>query len=174
MCCQLSRLLPETAVIEKVKEYNLWVGDVRVTNRNKNDIMNDGGKVKFDPETGTLTLDDPEIIGKYKFSMIYTEIDLTLKGSYHMPVDVYETNCAVRVDAEKDLTLTLDGNDMVNNRDSVILDRYIANWVGYDTRITNMKAADLNRDGVVNNRDAIILDRYVAVWDGYDKYIIKV
>ena len=68
----------------------------------------------------------------------------------------------------------VDGNDMVNNRDSVILDRYIANWVGYDTRITNMKAADLNRDGVVNNRDAIILDRYVAVWDGYDKYIIKV
>ena len=82
MCCQLSRLLPETAFIEKVKEYNLWVGDVRVTNRNKNDIMNDGGKVKFDPETGTLTLDDPEIIGKYNcFCTTWDALGVFFSGS---------------------------------------------------------------------------------------------
>ena len=68
----------------------------------------------------------------------------------------------------------VDGNDMVNNRDAVILDRYIADWDGYDKRITNMKAADLNQDGKVNNRDAMILDRYIACWDGYEKYVVKV
>ena len=67
----------------------------------------------------------------------------------------------------------VDSNGMVNNRDAVILDRYIADWEGYEDIIANMRAADLNQDGKVNNRDAVILDRYIAVWDGYDKYIVK-
>ena len=63
----------------------------------------------------------------------------------------------------------------VNNRDAMILDRYVAGWTGYDAYIKIMDVADMNRDGEVTNRDAMILDRVVAGWDGYyDKYCILV
>ena len=62
----------------------------------------------------------------------------------------------------------------VNNRDAMILDRYVAGWTGYEEKIKSMDAADLNRDGSVNNRDAMTLDRYIAGWTGYAKYIITV
>ena len=62
----------------------------------------------------------------------------------------------------------------VNNRDAMILDRYVAGWEGYADRIANPDSADLNRDSNINNRDAMILDRVVAGWEGYyDTYIIK-
>ena len=41
--------------------YPIWLGPVQVTSENKDDILNDGGKAKFDPETNTLTLDEPTI-----------------------------------------------------------------------------------------------------------------
>ena len=68
----------------------------------------------------------------------------------------------------------LNADEKVNNRDAMILDRYVAGWDGYDKNIKSFDAADLNRDKQVNNRDAMILDRYVAGWNGYDKYIITV
>ena len=63
----------------------------------------------------------------------------------------------------------------VDNRDAMILDRYVAEWAGYADRIKNMDAADLDRKGSVDNRDAMILDRVVAGWTGYyEKYCIMV
>ena len=62
------------------------------------------------------------------------------------------------------------GDGEINNRDAMILDRYVAGWAGYEERIADMDALDLSGDGQVNNRDAMILDRYVAGWQGYDKY----
>ena len=41
--------------------YDLWLGATRVTSANRDDILNDGGKAQFDPDTCTLTLNDPEI-----------------------------------------------------------------------------------------------------------------
>ena len=68
----------------------------------------------------------------------------------------------------------LDGNGVVDNRDAVILDRYIAGWESYGAYIVDMIAADLNQDGEITNRDAMIIDRYAAGWNGYDKYIVKI
>ena len=68
----------------------------------------------------------------------------------------------------------VNGDKIVNNRDAMILDRYIAGWAGYGDRITDMGTADLNRDGVVNNRDAMMLDRYIAGWEGFGQYIVSV
>ena len=69
----------------------------------------------------------------------------------------------------------VNGSGEVDNRDAMILDRYIAGWDGYAERITNMDAADLDRKGSVDNRDAIILDRVAAGWVGYyEKYCITV
>ena len=59
----------------------------------------------------------------------------------------------------------------VNNRDAMILDRFITNWKDYDRKLSGKRAADLNGDGSVSNRDAMILDRHIAGWSGYDKYI---
>ena len=68
----------------------------------------------------------------------------------------------------------VNGSGAVDNRDAVILDRYIAGWDGYDKYIKIRDAADLNRDSKINNRDAMILDRYIAGWDGYGKYILPI
>ena len=68
----------------------------------------------------------------------------------------------------------VNGDGEVNNRDAMILDRYIGGWEGYDQYIVNPDAADINNDGEVNNRDAMILDRYIAGWEGYDKWIVEV
>ena len=68
----------------------------------------------------------------------------------------------------------VNGSGAVDNRDAMILDRYIAGWDGYDKYIKIRDAADLNRDSKINNRDAMILDRYIAGWDGYGKYILPI
>ena len=77
----------------------------------------------------------------------------------------------------EDEYLVGDVNDSkaVDNRDAMILDRYVANWSGYEDRIIIKDSADLDRKGSIDNRDAMILDRVVAGWDGYyAKYVIAV
>ena len=68
----------------------------------------------------------------------------------------------------------LNGDGQVNNRDAMLLDRYISDWPGYESKVKGNRLADISNDGAVTNRDVIILDRYVAGWDGYGKYICKV
>ena len=72
-------------------EYDVWLGSTQVTFANRNDILGDGGKAKYDPLSNTLTLNDPTIEGEYVFGddqvscKIYCGIeDMTVKGSYHM------------------------------------------------------------------------------------------
>ena len=78
-------------------------------------------------------------------------------------------------EGETRLVGDVDGDGDVDNRDAMILDRYVAGWEGYADRIANPDSADLNRDTDINNRDAMILDRVVAGWEGYyDTYVIKV
>ena len=79
-------------VIRKSEPYNLWLGATQVTSLNMDDILGDGGKAKFDPETNTLTLSDPVIDSNHESVVyscrIYSEgLDLTVKGSYHMTKD---------------------------------------------------------------------------------------
>ena len=72
------------------ESYKVWVGATQVTTENMNDILNDGGKAKYDPATRVLTLNDPVIEDCYRSyygetsKIFYEGIDLTLKGSYHM------------------------------------------------------------------------------------------
>ena len=77
--------------------YDLWLGETQVTDANKNDILRDGGKAKFDPATNTLTLNEPTIPGvcerTFRFpdsswtessKICSLDMVLTVKGSYHM------------------------------------------------------------------------------------------
>ena len=77
--------------IVRESEYNVWIGDVQVTEKNKNDILGDGGKAKYDPATCTLTFNNPVISGAHIYkegsefqdaAVIYSsEKELTVKGT---------------------------------------------------------------------------------------------
>ena len=86
--------------------YGLWIGSTQVTDANKNDILGDGGKAKFDPSTDTLTLNNPTITGEHNESTIFCNgFDLTVKGSYTMTAAQSDNALTVF-----DYGLTLDGN----------------------------------------------------------------
>ena len=72
--------LPE---VEISTSYPVWVGNVQVNDNNKNDILGDGGKAKYDPSTKTLTLNNPIIRTAYDtyYQICSKDIDLTVKGS---------------------------------------------------------------------------------------------
>ncbi len=50
--------------------YPVWVGNTQVTEKNKDDILDDGGKAKYNPETNTLTLNNPTVSGSHNNGMI--------------------------------------------------------------------------------------------------------
>lgn len=70
--------------------YNLCFGGIWVTSLNKDDILNDGGKARFEPEAKTLILNSPEItdldnnIYGALFLLYSSDTVLTIKGEYHM------------------------------------------------------------------------------------------
>ena len=73
------------ALFEKVITYPVWVGDTQVTESIKDDILGDGGKAKFDPETQTLTLNNPTISGEKSGAKIYiydNDKTYTIDGVY--------------------------------------------------------------------------------------------
>lgn len=66
---------------ENTTFYKLWIGSTQVTSANLDDILGDGGKAKYDPDTACLTLDNPQITGKHAEALIYSEeAGLTIKG----------------------------------------------------------------------------------------------
>ena len=82
-------------------------------------------------------------------------------GTY-APVSVSVVNGAVNV--IHGIPGDIDGDRKVNNKDAIMLFRYVAGWdVDADE-----KALDVNCDGSVNNKDAITLFRYVAGWEGIE------
>lgn len=54
----------------------------------------------------------------------------------------------------------IDGDKKVNNKDAILLFRYVAGW----SVTVDFGALDVNGDGKANNKDAITLFRYVAGW----------
>ena len=102
----------KTVIIEPADptdiKYEVWVGATQVTGANKNDILGDGGKAKYDPSTATLTLNNPIISTNYssggKTHKIYAAEDITVKGSYTM------TSYAADYGIYGYMNLTLDGD----------------------------------------------------------------
>lgn len=71
-------------VVPPYSEFNIWVGDTRVSTATCADILGDG-TASYDPETHTLTLDNPNITTTKEDAVIYSDgIDLTVKGFYRM------------------------------------------------------------------------------------------
>ncbi len=55
----------------------------------------------------------------------------------------------------------VNGDGLVNNKDTGLLLRYINSW---DVEI-DLTSADVNGDGVINNKDLGILERFINGWD---------
>ena len=139
------------------EKYFLWLGGTRVTAANKDDILSDGGKAKFDPATGTLTLNNPTIPGVLTFSgdtyKIYASIDLTVKGSYLMPDDApdYGIDVAQR-------SLTLEGDFTFSAQ------RYgVSASKGLDINSGSLKATGVKRDGIHSGGDITIANGITKV-----------
>ena len=109
--------------------YNLWLGETQVTYANRNDILGDGGKAKFNPATNTLTLDNPTINGMYfypkwdYYSKIFsTGMNLTVEGRYSMNdlegnFDIYVEEGSVTLAG--DFTLKTYGTAVFSEHDMV-------------------------------------------------------
>lgn len=81
-----------------VKTYDLWVAGKQVTETNQNDVLGDGGSVKFDPDTNKLTLKDA---------------NLTLDGAANV------NGC---IDSELAEELTITGIATLSNADGILTD----------------------------------------------------
>lgn len=77
-------LLP-AAALAAPGTYDVWVQGVQITDDNKDDVLDDGGSVAFDPDTSTLTLNNADITGtpvpdlSNRTAGIYSKIALTLE-----------------------------------------------------------------------------------------------
>ena len=62
-------------------QYEIFVDGMPVFEQTKNDVLGDGGSVKYNPKTKTLTLNNPDFSGRAGWILV-SEIDgLTIKGS---------------------------------------------------------------------------------------------
>ncbi len=66
---------------EEPESYDLWVGGIPVTSENKDDILGDGGKAKYDPSSGILTLDSPVLSTELEKAIHAKNLDLIVQGN---------------------------------------------------------------------------------------------
>ncbi|MBQ7901028.1 MAG: 5'-nucleotidase C-terminal domain-containing protein, partial [Clostridia bacterium] len=58
----------------------LWVGGIQVTDENKDDVFGDGGSVKYNQATETLTLTDATVTNEIGYGIYAYGINLTVNG----------------------------------------------------------------------------------------------
>ncbi len=66
---------------EAVFDDEIWVGGIQVTAENKDDVFGDGGSVKYDPVTDTLTLTDATVSNDGGHGIYAYGINLTINGN---------------------------------------------------------------------------------------------
>lgn len=103
--------------------YALLVAGKQVTETNQNDVLEDGGSVKFDPTTNTLTLSDA---------------DLTLDGAASV------NGC---IDSELAEELTITGTATLSNADGILTDGPLT-LNNADLTITGNIDGDIGEDAI--------------------------
>ena len=127
--------------------YDLWLGSTQVTSHNKNDILNDGGKAVYDPDTNTLTLNEPVIEGVAVYrsetcKILCTTDRLTIVGTYDMK---RENGCACGI--------RFTGDDLYFDGDFTIRgDEVGVRADGFVTVLSGKLVADGNVCGLVTDR----------------------
>lgn len=96
------------------QDYSLSVAGVQVTNANKDNVLNDGGKVKFTPDNGTdgniLTLDGASITGSIESGL--DNLTILIKGNNYITNtdDQVSSSVLISTNAAAPLTFTNEGN----------------------------------------------------------------
>ena len=109
-----------TVIIEPEEPYGLYIGDQVVTPENKGDVLGDG-KVKYDPETKTLTLKNPSIKGEHKDSIIYSSSDLRIEGNMKASTGDTWIRCEGKLTIAGDFDIS--SSSTVINADSLLVER---------------------------------------------------
>ena len=114
-------------ILKGSKDYNLWVGDKRVTYENKDDILGDG-KASFDPTTQTLSFDNATIATAYDYkdgrkAGIYAEkMSLTIDGKVSIvPEGIDSTFFGVYLKGTGTQKLTFDGDVTISGYNNGVL-----------------------------------------------------
>lgn len=79
----------------------VWVGETQVTEANKDDVLNDGGSVKYDTATQTLTL---------------TNANITTSSAFTSPL-YGEVRAGILCNGGSGLTIKLAGDNIINSTD---------------------------------------------------------
>lgn len=108
---------------QESETYDLWVAGTQVKKTNQNDVLEDGGSVKFDPTTNTLTLNDA---------------DLTLDGAASV------NGC---IDSELAEELTITGTATLSNADGILTDGPLT-LNNADLTITGNIDGDIGEDAI--------------------------
>ena len=109
--------------------YDVWVGGVRVADDNKADVLGDGGSVKYDSDSNTLTLNNANITGAL------------------LP---YSSTSTAGIYAMKDLTLELVGSSSITGTDAsdgsagILLDNYCLTVTGSGTLDVTAGSAEIS------------------------------
>ena len=116
----------------EVVEYDLWVGETRVSSENKDDILGDG-KAQYDPASTTLTLNDPGISSGLERAIYAENLDLVVKGTATLNAStcgIYVYNGSVTI-AEGKITI-----NVKNSSDSSGIKANKIYFEGGETNIT--------------------------------------
>lgn len=107
-----------------------------------------------DGHIGTLTfmVDEDAAEGTYTVETVNVVGSCTVDGSITFEVKA----------ASEGLPGDVNDDGVVDLVDSVLLERYLAEWDGITINMIN---ADVNNDGEVDLVDSVLLDRYLAEWD---------
>ncbi len=105
-------------------------------------------------------------VGIYPISLTYSSANFDIINKDFNTVDFVTVAGGVEV---VDFTYgDVDGDGLITNKDSAIVARYLAHWLGYEADKYNFAAADVDGDGLITNKDSAIIARYLAHWIGYE------
>ena len=171
---------------QESETYDLWVAGTQVTKSNQNDVLEDGGSVKFDPTTNTLTLNNAHLtLGEDAEEGISSCIDsdltddmLTITGTATLSnADGIITAGPLTLD---NATLTLtgesgDGGDdairagssdeditIQNSKVTIAGTSVGGNFFQFGIRCGNLTVADSTLDVKANSGSAIVADELKA------------
>ena len=82
--------IKEFEIISTAKYYDVNVEGKCVCDKNCSDVLEDGGSVKYDPQTKTLTLKNPKLTGRAGWVIDSYEDGLTIRGSAVMKTNSEE------------------------------------------------------------------------------------
>lgn len=108
-------LVPATVFAAPVVSYDVFIGGQRITSETKDDVLDDGGTVSYDPDTRTLTLNNADLSDYYKQGdpenkgKIYSVDDITVLLKGDNTINSAYPNGNLTINAEEGATLRVKG-----------------------------------------------------------------